>query len=89
VELRRLGARTGLAEAAEELLGGIELLPLDRTGLEAAATLEPVDVRSLDAIHLQAAVSLHRDGVVAAVLTFDRQLIAGCEHHGFPVESPS
>lgn len=43
-------------------------------------------MRSLDAIHLEAAVGLNRDGKIEAVLTFDRQLRAGCDHHSLAVE---
>lgn len=89
VELRRLAALEGLSEAAEEMLGAVQLVPLARAELEAASRLEPFTVRSLDAVHLQAAVSLNEQDLVDSVLTFDRQLIAGCEHHGLRVESPS
>jgi hypothetical protein len=34
------------------------------------------------------AAALHRLGTVAAVLTFDSQLHAGCQHHGIAVEAP-
>lgn len=58
VELRRLGAREGLADAAERLLGALRLAPVDSPSLQRASAIEPWAVRSLDAIHLQAAVRL-------------------------------
>jgi hypothetical protein len=88
-EARRLGAVTGTADAAQELLEAVHLAPLARTELERASQLEPLAVRSLDAIHLEAAVRLRGAGRISAVLTFDKQLIGGCVHHGLPVEPPT
>jgi hypothetical protein len=45
-------------------------------------------VRTLDAIHLDAAVELYGRSEVAAVLTYDRQVQMGCAHHGLPIEAP-
>jgi uncharacterized protein len=88
VELRRLARREGFEEAAERVLGQVALVDVDRTVLERASRLDPVEVRSLDAIHLDAAVVLEGRGEVAAVLTYDRQLQAGCAHHHLVVEAP-
>ena len=89
VELRRLGAREGLVDEAERLLENIMVHPVDREALEIASRIEPLTVRSLDAIHLQAATVLLARGEIAAMLTYDRQLIAGSRHHGLPVLTPS
>jgi predicted nucleic acid-binding protein len=89
VELRRLAARAGRETAGEALLAEMELHPLDRSTLERASRLPPSEVRSLDAIHLEAAVALHNAGEIAAVLTFDGQLQRGCEHHELGVEAPT
>jgi uncharacterized protein with PIN domain len=89
VELRRLAAKTGLGAAAEASLASVRLLELDAAAVERASRIEPIEVRSLDAIHLAAAVVLAGRGEVDAVLTFDRQLQAGCAHHGIRVEAPS
>lgn len=45
-------------------------------------------MRSLDAIHLEAAVWLRVDGQVDGVVTYDQQLSAGCAHHGLSVHAP-
>jgi predicted nucleic acid-binding protein len=45
-------------EGANLLLGGIDLLPMDRAIVEKAATLVPTELRSLDAIHLASALSV-------------------------------
>lgn len=84
VELRWLGRREDL-EQAVRLLRAVELTPLGHTNLSRAARLDPVDVRTLDAIHLEAAIRLRGAGTIAAVLTNDNQLRAGCQHHGIPL----
>ena len=88
VELRRLGRREGLERAVERVLAQVSLLDVDRASLERASRLDPVEVRSLDAIHLEAALALAHRGEIAAVVTYDRQLQAGCSHHGLVVEAP-
>jgi uncharacterized protein with PIN domain len=89
VELRRLAAREGLQSTADTILRGVRTIAIDRATIERASHLAPLEVRSLDAIHLDAATRLHRSGEIAGVLTFDRQLQAGCAHHGLPVEAPT
>jgi predicted nucleic acid-binding protein len=89
VELRRLAARAGLHATAEGMLRGVRTVPVDGTALERSSRLLPLQVRSLDAIHLDAALQLRGAGDVAAVLTFDHQLQAGCAHHGLSVEAPA
>jgi predicted nucleic acid-binding protein len=89
VELRRLGMRTGLEAEVEAALALVRLFVVDDAALERASRTLPAEVRSLDAIHLDAAVLLAARGDVDAVLTFDAQLRRGCEHHGLRVEAPS
>ena len=82
VELRRLAAREDLAGPAVEFIESIELLAVDSGSLNRASRLPPEVVRSLDAIHLEAALALRDRGAIEAMLTYDRQLQVGCEHHG-------
>lgn len=89
VELRRLATKEGLGPAGEALLAGMQLTPITTDAIQRASTIEPVVVRSLDAIHLDAAVQLHAAGDVAVVFTYDRQLQAGCAHHGLAVVVPT
>lgn len=89
VELRRLARREGFEQAAEQAIARTRLLDVDRAVMERASRLDPLEVRSLDAIHLDAAVTLAGRGQIAAVLTYDRQLQAGCAHHGLAVEAPT
>lgn len=88
VELRRLGRREGIEERAEELLAAVLMQRLDILALRRASQLEPVEVRALDAIHLDAAIQLKKRDRIGAVLTYDRQLQAGCAHHGLAVDAP-
>ncbi len=88
VELGRLGKLHGLQTDVQQLLANIRLVHITSPRLRSAAAIDPARVRTLDAIHLSAAVALHGLGTVAAVLTFDGQLQAGCQHHGIAVEAP-
>jgi predicted nucleic acid-binding protein len=89
VELRRLAKRVSLEPPAEHMLSQVRFLDIGNAALERASRLGPVDLRSLDAIHLDAALTLARNDDVGAVLTFDHRLQAACAHHGLAVESPS
>jgi predicted nucleic acid-binding protein len=88
VELRRLAAREGLQPEAEEYLDAFRLVAIDSASLQRASRLEPTVVRSLDAIHLEAAVRLSEGGQVSGVVTYDHQLSAGCAHHDLLVRAP-
>ena len=85
VELTRLGRRYDLESDAEQLLDRVNLIPLGRDALHRAARLEPRATRTLDAIHLEAAIRLHGSGTIGAVLTHDRQLRTGCDLHRIPL----
>lgn len=88
VELRRLAARESLEARAEEYLEGFQLMPVDSASLERASRVAPTTVRSLDAIHLEAAVQLRDRSEINGVLTYDHQLHTGCTHHGLAVHAP-
>lgn len=89
VELRRFATREGLVDPAEKLLEEVELLGVDSDVLQRASRIDPSEVRSLDAIHLDAAVHLSEQGKIEAVLTYDHQLQAGCRHHNLEVAAPN
>lgn len=89
VELRRLGAREGLADAAERLLGALRLAPVDSPSLQreglrhrtmggAVARCDPPPSCS----------EAEGPRLFAAVLTYDHQLQAGCAHNGLAVHAP-
>jgi len=89
VELRRFATRENLMDPAEKLLKEIDLLSVDSDTLQRASRVEPPEVRSLDAIHLDAAIHLKEQGKIESVLTYDHQLQSGCRHHGLEIVAPS
>jgi predicted nucleic acid-binding protein len=89
VELRRVGSREDALEAADRILDSVLLIPLNVDVLEAAETVTPFTVTTLDAIHLATAVRLAQDGMLGAIMTYDRRLADGAREHGLEVLSPS
>ncbi|HYU60731.1 MAG TPA: PIN domain-containing protein [Solirubrobacterales bacterium] len=89
IELRRLALRHDLLDHADQLLSAIALVPMDEATLEAAETVPPNGVATLDAIHLATALRLAADGLIDAVLTHDTRLAEGARHHGLEVLAPS
>lgn len=71
-ELRRVALRAGGESAitlAEDLIAKLTTIPLTPATLRQAGVLPPPHLRSLDAIHLAAALSL--DPVVAEFACYD------------------
>ena len=90
VELVRVVRRAGiprLIPEARKLLAGVHLIRLDDGLLDRAADLDPTELRSLDSIHLAAAVSLGDD--LAAVVSYDDRLLAAATSLGLPIATPS
>lgn len=89
VELLRAVRRSGLPRLRSEArrhLASIHLIRLDDDLLERAAELEPPTMRSLDAIHLAAALSLGAD--LAAVVTYDERMGDAARALGLPLIAP-
>lgn len=84
--IKRAGVPRLLADARRQL-GSISLLALDDELLDRAAQLEPPTMRSLDAIHLAAAISLGED--LAALLTYDARMSEAAQALGLPVVAPN
>jgi predicted nucleic acid-binding protein len=72
---------------ANLLLGGIDLLPVDRAIVEKAASLGPSELRSLDAIHLASALSVKAD--LTALVAYDSRLCSAATDSGIEVASPA
>jgi predicted nucleic acid-binding protein len=89
IELRRLALREDALEAADRLLDGVALIPLDDAILTSSETLPPATVATLDAIHLATALKLAAAGVLDTVMTYDRRLADGAAHHGLRVLAPA
>jgi predicted nucleic acid-binding protein len=89
IELRRLALREDALEAADRLLDGVALIPLDDAILTSSETLPPASVATLDAIHLATAVRLAAAGVLDTVMTYDRRLADGAAYHGLRILAPT
>ena len=87
-ELIRAVAPSGPSAVARAraLLRRVDLIALDDVLLDAAAGIGPDTLRTLDAIHLAAAMALGDD--LTAVVTYDRRMAIGAEALGLPVVSP-
>jgi predicted nucleic acid-binding protein len=81
-ELRRVAVRQGIDQAkATEVLDLLDVLEHDRAQFRQAGTVGGGHVRSLDALHLAAALRVGAD----AMITFDDRLERACELVGLPV----
>jgi predicted nucleic acid-binding protein len=89
VELRRLALREGLLGHADQLLSAVALLPLDEAMLDAAETVQPPSVATLDALHLVTALRLADERVIDAVMTYDTRLADAAREHGLNVVAPA
>ncbi len=84
-ELRRLAVRVDLAQAAvTHLLERFDLVETDRSLYREAGLLPGRHLRSLDALHLAAALRVGADVMV----TYDRQQAAAADAVGLPVLAP-
>ncbi len=68
------------------VIEGFTLLALDAVVLDAARTLAPVELRTLDALHLATARSLEAD--LGVFVAYDHRLLAAAAAAGVPVQSP-
>lgn len=84
-ELRRLAVREGLDQSdVSALLDGVALAALDRAVYRNAGLLPMPYLRTLDALHLEAAIRLD----AAAVLTYDGRLGEAARSVGLDVIAP-
>ena len=72
--------------AARACLDVVSLLPMTTALCQRASEIDPSVLRSVDALHLAAALSLGDD--LSGVLTYDERLAEGCRAYGLPVTSP-
>ncbi|MDO5502631.1 MAG: type II toxin-antitoxin system VapC family toxin [Actinomycetia bacterium] len=84
-ELRRVAVREGLEQShVTRLLEGVSLAALDRASYRHAGLLPMPYLRTLDALHLEAAVRLD----ATAVLTYDRRLAQAAAALGLDLIAP-
>lgn len=72
--------------AARRVLRSVDLIRLDDALLDAAGMLEPLGLRSLDAIHLAAAQLVAP--ALRAFVTYDRRMAEAAATLGFPTSAP-
>ncbi len=87
VEAHRAARRLGLdRDAIVEALEAITLIVPSETTFAAARRVGPETLRTLDALHLAAALELGVD--LEGVITYDRRLATGCEAVEVAVHAP-
>jgi predicted nucleic acid-binding protein len=85
--LRAVRAHGELAiKRAVRVLARVRLLRVDDGVLEAAASLDPRVLRSLDAIHIASARELGGD--LESLITYDRRMSEATAMLGMPVRAP-
>ncbi|HVA20981.1 MAG TPA: PIN domain-containing protein [Candidatus Micrarchaeia archaeon] len=84
--LRRAG-HEHLLGATRRLLATVRLIRLDEPLLDRAAELQPRELRTLDAVHLAAALALGSD--LGVVVTYDARLASAALETGLLVASPT
>ncbi len=75
-----------LVGQARRMLAAINLVRLDEPLLDRAGDIGAPELRSLDAIHLAAALSIGPD--LGMIVTYDNRLRDAALAHGMDVESP-
>lgn len=73
-------------DRTQRLLERIPMLEIDRALFRQAGLLGPPTMRSLDAVHIAAALSLGTD--LGVVITYDERMAAAARLFGLPVVSP-
>ena len=84
VEVSRAAARVGVD--AQPVLDGLARIDIDEAILEAASRVEPLELSTLDAVHLASALAY--PGIVDAFVVYDTRLAAAALAAGLHVASP-
>ena len=80
-------AAPGLAAEARTVLDSVHLLKVESRTFEAAGRIDPTSLRSLDAIHLAAALTLEDD--LQGIVTYDERLAEAAGLNGVHVLAPA
>lgn len=72
--------------AAQAVLETLDLIPLPRDPFRSAGLLEPPALRTLDSLHLSAALALGHD--LDGLVTYDAWLADAARGHALSVEVP-
>ena len=94
IELRRAARRARLdrrdvagEDAISVLLAALAEIPLSAAVRQAAANVEPIQLRTLDAIHLASAVALGDH--LAVIITYDDRMASAAAALGLQVAAPT
>jgi hypothetical protein len=90
VEVTRIAARfedDAVLRETRTLFRRLDLIRVNDAVMATAATLEPLALRSPDAIHLATALSLGHQ--LAGMVVYDRRLADAARHHGLTVWAPA
>ena len=79
--------RPRLVAPAVRMLDGVQLVDVLTTTVEQAGELDPVELSSLDAIHVATAYAVRSD--LEAVVTYDTKMTAAARLLGLRVEQPA
>ncbi|MFB6725417.1 type II toxin-antitoxin system VapC family toxin [Kribbella sp. NPDC056345] len=82
--LARARTRIAAGDLIDEAMSGIDERPMTADVISVARRVEPIILRSLDAIHLATAVLIDADVVV----TYDDRLADACRRNSLAVASP-
>lgn len=85
--LRRARVSAAQRRRADDVLARIGLIRIDDAILDRAADLQPADLRSLDAIHIAAALSIQDE--LAEVISYDDRFTAAAMKLRLKVIAPS
>jgi predicted nucleic acid-binding protein len=80
------GGELALA-AGRQVLSRVDLVRVNDPVLNQAGTMLPVDLRSLDAIHIATAGRIGAD--LAEIVTYDQRMAAAARSMGYKVSSPT
>ncbi len=85
---RAIARRPAAARIAsmEEITAALVVIEMDASMVDAAASIEPPSLRSLDAIHLASALTLAPQS--PQVITYDERLADAARAHGLTVVQP-
>lgn len=81
-----LPAGEGAMAAGRRVLSRIDLVRVNDQVLGGAGVLLPIELRSLDAIHLATAGRIGRD--LGEIVTYDRKMAFAAQQMGYRVSSP-
>ena len=84
--LRTVAGRGAAVDSARTALARLNFIAITTSILDTAATLSPPELRTVDAIHLAAALVVPE---LRALVTYDSRLSDAATHAGLPVVSPA